>query len=135
MGTGVETQGHVLIVDDDPLTRESLAHLLEAAGYRPACAANGLDALDYLRRHPHPNLILVDLMMPKMNGWVFRMQQQMDPNLAGIPTVIVSGKADAASAAQYLEAAGYMDKPLDAERLFNLLHQYCGYGEAAKRAA
>jgi two-component system response regulator MprA len=125
MGTRAESHGRVLIVDDDPLTRESLAHLLDAAGYQAACASDGLDALDYLRHHPRPNLILVDLMMPKMNGWVFRMQQQMDPNLASIPTVIVSGKAEAECAARYLEAAGYIEKPMDPERLFRFLHQYC----------
>ena len=128
METGVEKRGHVLIVDDDSLTRESLAYLLEAAGYEVACAADGLDALNYLRRSPRPNLILVDLMMPKMNGWVFRMQQQMDPKLADIPTVIVSGKADAASAATYLDAAGHIEKPMDAERLFHLLRQHCRNG-------
>lgn len=117
--------GSLLIVDDDGDNREALQDLLEAAGYTVACAANGLDALEYLRSHSHPDLILADLVMPVMNGWVLALERNRDPRLAEIPLVVFSGCYDPASAAGFLDASDFLEKPLDVERLFEVIRRYC----------
>ena len=75
----------ILVVDDDPDIRTSLAEILGDEGYRVAGARNGREALDYLRRRTRPSLILLDMMMPDMDGWLFRREQQKLPELASIP--------------------------------------------------
>lgn len=133
MGTA-QAPCDILIIDDDPVTRESLGDLLEAVGYRVRSAADGMDALSYLRRDGRPQLILCDLMMPRMNGWVFRIEQQHDPALAAIPTVMVSGKEDPEPAASYLSAADHLEKPLDPERLFSIIRRYCPVQSDSRQA-
>jgi two-component system chemotaxis response regulator CheY len=118
--------GAILIVDDNFVTRESLCELLEAVGYRVVGAADGLEGLRRLRDGPIPDLVLVDLAMPKMNGWVFRLQQQQEPDLASVPTVVFSGIHDAESAASWLNADDYMVKPIDPERLFEIVRRFSG---------
>lgn len=115
----------ILVVDDDFDTREALADLLEAIGFGVMTAANGLEALRQLRMHAPPCMILVDLMMPTMNGWVFTMELRRDPELARVPVVLLSGIHDSQSAASYLRAQGHLEKPIDADRLFNVLRRYC----------
>jgi CheY-like chemotaxis protein len=115
----------ILIIDDDATTRESLADLLEALGYRVSCAADGVEALAYLRENPAPGLILVDLMMPKMNGWVFGLERRRQPQLADVPVIVLSGIYDAESAAGYISAQGYLEKPIDPIALFNLVRRHC----------
>lgn len=116
----------ILLVDDDAFARDTVRELLETIGYSVACACNGLDALKYLQQNPRPDLILCDLMMPVMNGWVFRIEQQNDPNLAGIPVILFSGIHDAASAAEWLFAQGYLEKPIDVGALMRAVERHCG---------
>src|SRR5437588_809924 len=92
----------ILLVEDDTEIREEMAALLESEGYVVAQARNGQDALDQLKEMPAPCLILLDLMMPVMNGWDFRERQLADPSLKEIPTIIVSGAAQAAQEAHSL---------------------------------
>src|SRR5262245_16584762 len=80
----------ILVVDDDQATRQGMACLLEAEGYDVAEAANGSEALSRLRGEPLPTLIVLDLMMPGMDGFQFRSEQERDPALGRIPVVIVS---------------------------------------------
>src|SRR5438445_696734 len=80
----------VLLVDDDFEICDTLSQLLQDEGYSVATASNGLEALHYLRGATLPRLILLDLMMPVMNGWQFRHEQQRDPELASIPLVVLS---------------------------------------------
>src|SRR5215218_4757012 len=84
--------GHrVLVVEDDEDLREMMGHLLQAEGFRPDLAGDGAEALDKLRATPEqPDLILLDLMMPRMDGWTFRREQEGEPALANIPVVVVS---------------------------------------------
>ena len=103
----------ILVVEDDSTTRLAMKTLLEAAGYRVACAANGREALDHLRQAEPPFLILLDLAMPVMDGWQFRREQQEDPALAAIPVVVLSGEGDLPRAAASLGAAGYFPKPVE----------------------
>ncbi len=116
----------ILIVDDDPAARESLAEVLEAEGYQVTTASGGRQGLEYLRQGHRPDLILLDLVMPGMNGWVFRAEQERDPALADIPVVIVSGAQDPAPAAGYLRTALSLAKPLDVPRLLAEIERCCG---------
>jgi CheY-like chemotaxis protein len=115
----------VLILEDHPELRESLALLLEDLGYPVAVAANGWDALAHLQSAPPPALILLDLIMPVMNGWVFRAEQQRDPELADTPVVVVSGAASLPYQSAALNAVACLTKPVDLNILLALVDQYC----------
>jgi CheY-like chemotaxis protein len=106
-----------LIVEDNVVTREAMRALLEATGYGVACAANGQEALDYLRRAEPPDVILLDLTMPVMTGWQFRHEQQQDAGLALIPVVLVSAERDLPGIADSLQAASYFPKPVEPDGL------------------
>jgi CheY-like chemotaxis protein len=84
----------ILIVDDDAPLRDGLARALEAAGHQVRTAANGLEALGEARAL-RPDLILLDLVMPVMDGWCFRTEQMEDPDLADIPVVVLSAGGEA----------------------------------------
>lgn len=114
----------ILIVDDHEDIRETLSDVLEFVGYQVATAVNGLDALRYLRNHPPPCLILLDLTMPVMNGWDFRQQQMQDPQLAGIPVVVVSGTNPVYNPIP-LEAVHTFVKPVDIPALLDTVGQHC----------
>lgn len=105
--------GFVLVVDDDYDIREMMETVLGFQGLRVATAANGADALGLLRRSSvRPHLIILDLMMPIMNGYEFRQEQLRDPDLADIPVVVVTGFGNAPTEARRLGAAEGLDKPL-----------------------
>jgi DNA-binding response OmpR family regulator len=112
----------VLIVEDDEDLREMMAHLLTLEGFEAATAANGREALDYLQTS-RPELILLDLMMPVMDGWEFRRQQQADPNLAPVPVIVLSALDQAR--ASNVDAAAFLKKPLDFDHLLDLVRAYC----------
>src|SRR5258708_35647529 len=84
-------RARILLVEDQRDFRELLAELLTAEGYAVDCAANGREACLRLRRAPLPNLILLDLIMPVMNGWGFLSALQPDPALPRIPVYVLSG--------------------------------------------
>jgi CheY-like chemotaxis protein len=86
----------ILIVDDDAQTRDGLALAIRAAGHTVRTAADGLEALKEVRAR-RPDLIVLDLIMPTMDGWTFRLHQLTDPALADIPVVILSGAGRAAA--------------------------------------
>jgi CheY-like chemotaxis protein len=122
----------IMIVEDDPDIRDSLRYILENEGYRVMTAENGQEAFDVLAKIPRPCLILLDLMMPVMNGWEFLDQRQGDVALATIPVVIVSAITDRAKSAQ---ASGFIKKPVDLARLIEAVTTYCGKPAASKPAA
>jgi CheY-like chemotaxis protein len=86
-----EVARQVLVVDDDADVRETLETVLETYGCTVATAASGEGALAWLRDHAKPAMLLLDLMMPGMDGFELRAQQLGDPSLATIPTVILTG--------------------------------------------
>ncbi len=112
----------VLIVEDDEDLREMMAHLLTLEGFEAATAANGREALEYLQTS-RPEVILLDLMMPVMDGWEFRRQQQADPNLAPVPVIVLSALDQAR--ASNVDAAAFLKKPLDFDHLLDLVRAYC----------
>ena len=116
----------ILLVDDDIGIRTALAEILEDEGYRVASAANGQEALTYLQQQLHvPCLILLDLMMPIMNGWDFRRVQQQDPQLASIPVVVISADNSISQKAASLGVHSYLAKPINVEHLIATVNQFC----------
>jgi CheY-like chemotaxis protein len=97
----------ILIVDDDANAREALRELLEARGYIVVALGDGADALEHLRTSARPNLIVLDLLMPGMDGWDFRHRQREDPALAGIPVIALSG------AGKLIDVDVCLRKPVD----------------------
>ena len=84
----------ILVVEDDEDAREAMVALLQMKGYRAVPAGNGREALDYLDQAPPPDLIILDLWMPVMDGWQFRSEQMKNPRLADIPVIVVSALGD-----------------------------------------
>jgi two-component system, chemotaxis family, chemotaxis protein CheY len=122
----------VLIVEDDPDALELLATILEDADYEVVRAANGLEALGKLAdRRGRCDLILLDLMMPVMNGWDFRRKQLQIPALASIPVVLMSAGAHLAAASDGLDATGSVTKPVDTGDLIAIVRRHCP-GTAAR---
>jgi CheY-like chemotaxis protein len=113
----------ILIVEDDADLREMMAQLLTLEGFRAATATNGQDALNYLKHGQQPDLILLDLMMPVMDGWEFRKRQTADPAIARVPVVVLSAVDPTRSTD--LDAAAILKKPLDFDRLLDLVRLYC----------
>lgn len=107
-------RGSVLVVEDDPDIREALAEALGYEGYDVLLAENGQEALDVLREHSRPHVILLDLLMPVMSGWQFRQEQLADPALAGIPVVVVS-----ASPPGEARPDRYLPKPFSIDELLS----------------
>jgi CheY-like chemotaxis protein len=95
----------ILIIDDDASIRELLVEVLEEEGYPVQSASNGEEALSILRTLPKlPKLILLDLMMPVMDGWAFRQEQLQDPLLIGIPVVVLSAAYELHRQAAHIKA-------------------------------
>jgi CheY-like chemotaxis protein len=115
----------VLVVEDDATTRRALALVLQDEGYSVTGVANGHEALLHLRHPPLPDLILLDLMMPVMNGWEFRKKQIQDPKLKSIPVVIVSSDAGVPQKAAALGARDCLVKPIDFEELVAAVQRCC----------
>ncbi len=114
--------GHVLLVEDDVEICESLAELLRRKGFAVETAQNGREALEKLAHGELPSLIVLDLMMPVMNGWEFRERQLSDATLASIPVVVVSATAAQANG---LGCAAVLQKPIETARLTSVLST-CG---------
>jgi CheY-like chemotaxis protein len=115
---------HILVVEDDYTIRESIAELLQDEGFFVRCAANGAEALARLTVEDAPNLILLDLMMPVMDGWSFRQALRQDPRLARIPVIVLSGNAlDPGSAALAVDA--YLSKPFEVDVLLAEVNRLC----------
>jgi CheY-like chemotaxis protein len=111
----------VLIVEDDAEIRMALADLLESSGYVVSQAQHGREALDQLRAGPRPAVILLDIMMPVMNGWSFRTAQLADPHLASIPVVVLTAMGRAEETGRELRAHAALSKPFEIADLLDLL--------------
>jgi CheY-like chemotaxis protein len=117
--------GYVLIIDDNQDFRSPLQHLLREEGYSVSTASNGQEALAFLRNHPLPCLILLDLMMPVMNGWEFRNEQLKDSQLSSVPTVLLTGMLSLEEVSDTLHPAGYISKAAPYETILETVQRYC----------
>ena len=121
----VSGQGGVLVVDDDPDVREGMLAIFQACGYPAVGAANGYDGLQILKAGERPGLIVLDLMMPVMDGWQFRTAQMQQDDLAAIPTLVCSARSDAEPPARSMGAIAYLQKPIDFDRLLDIVEAHC----------
>ena len=116
---------YVLVVDDDRDIRDTIELALDMNGYRVVAAESGAEALAWLRGdHPRPFLILLDLMMPGMSGIEFRAEQQGDPALAGIPTVVLTGAGALPEAQGNVLATELLRKPISLDALLSTVERH-----------
>ena len=116
-----ESRQRILLVDDDLDLRESLAEALEEAGYTVDRASNGQEALQSLREE-RPTVILLDLLMPVMNGWQFCQLKKQDQTVASIPVIAMSAAVSKdPSSPYYIEVDDFLAKPIEFADLLNKL--------------
>jgi len=113
-----------MIVEDDPDTREMLERFLELEGFDVRTAPNGAAALESLRTRGKPCVILLDLMMPVMNGWQFREVQVRHPDFAEVPVVVVTA-AGPRGEIPGIDADGWLSKPVDFDKLLETIGAFC----------
>lgn len=115
----------ILIVDDDPDVRESLADVLGDQGYTVAATADGLEALDWLERQARPCIILLDYAMPRCDGRQFRDAQRARPGLADIPVVLLTADVNLEEKRRQLGAVEHLAKPVDLSALLEIVRRHC----------
>jgi two-component system, chemotaxis family, chemotaxis protein CheY len=114
----------VLVVEDDADLREMMAQILTLEGFEAGTATDGADALTQLQAPgPHPHVILLDLMMPRMDGWAFVDRQAATPAIAAIPVVVVS--AAPRDRLRGIRAAAVLQKPLNFDELITAVRTHC----------
>lgn len=114
----------IMVVEDDEDVREAISDLLRDHGFEVLCSENGVDALALLRRSSGVRAILLDVMMPVMNGATFRGEQLADPALCDIPLVLLTGRQDSAPIASMLGATACLQKPLSDDALLHVCEQF-----------
>jgi CheY-like chemotaxis protein len=134
---------HVLLIEDDPDTREVLRLILEADGMDVTVAQDGLDALARLEEIHHrdpltPCAIVLDYMMPRFSGAQFRARQLTNPEIADVPVVLVSAVSDLEARAKGMQPFGVLQKPVDPDQFTSMVRQasldYLGRHKASPRA-
>jgi len=115
----------ILLVEDDFMLRGSLATVLGAEGYQVECSANALDALQRLERPPKPSLILLDIMLPYMDGLEFRALQRRMPEVADIPVIVITAVGLRREVAEELDLPQTFFKPLDRPKLLEAIRRAC----------
>jgi len=113
---------NILVVDDDADARNALADLLEADVYSVSCARDGKEALERLKVSPTPSLVIVDLLMPVMDGWQFRAEQKRDPSIGAIPVVILTALRQVPDMD---DAVAVFHKPVDVTSLLEVVRRCC----------
>jgi CheY-like chemotaxis protein len=119
----------ILIVEDDPGSRRALTNVLEDRGYTVTAVSRVADALDLLDREPLPGLIVLDLMLPDMEGWDFRHQQKRDARIAGIPVIGVS------AVGKLVDVEYSFRKPLDYDQFLAAVGRYVPRPAAGRTAS
>jgi DNA-binding response OmpR family regulator len=120
--TEAPRQAGILLVEDDRDVRDAIAEVLEEEGYQVARARTGVDALEQLgKSHRLPAAIVLDLMMPLMDGWEFWSLQQSHYEWASIPVVVISADTNAKDKSSALRPIACLRKPLDIDELLAIL--------------
>ena len=110
----------VVVVEDDPDIREAICDMLEYEGYPVVAFENGKEALERIHEYPNPGLIILDLMMPVMNGVQFLRARQSDSTLAEIPCFVVSAVGQQNEMIRE-GAQGFLKKPVDARDILEIV--------------
>jgi two-component system, chemotaxis family, chemotaxis protein CheY len=113
----------VLVVDDDPDILEALSEILEAEGFGVRRAKNGLEALDRLGPVA-PDLVLLDLMMPVMDGWEFAQKMRQKDEFSRVPIIVLSADRNVGSKAKEIGAVGHLAKPFELNDLLDMVRTY-----------
>ena len=116
----------ILVVEDSFPARELMSMILGGVGYMVSTAANGEEAIQRIRSFGKPDLILLDLRMPVMDGWTLSEKLKQDAELASIPVVVLSGLDEASEQTAMLEVARYLHKPVDTAELLKTVDKCCG---------
>ena len=117
--------GAILVVEDDDEIREDLSDALADAGFSVVAAHDGNDALSKMQSMAQPCLVLLDLMMPVMDGWELRREMLRRPELAQVPVFVVSAVPGIQEESKALEANGYLLKPFNVRQLLSVVEKYC----------
>ena len=124
----------ILIVEDEPSIRETLRALLELEGYPVYAAENGKEGLRLLREIPRPCLVLLDLLMPVMNGMEFLEAKSHEDTIAAIPVCVVSGVAERPALPPISQFSQFIKKPIEFDGLLKFIRQYCGSAVPERKA-
>ncbi|NOZ77660.1 MAG: response regulator [Acidobacteria bacterium] len=114
----------VVVVDDSPTVRETIAFILKAKGYEVRTATNGREGVDLIRSL-HPKVVMVDGMMPEMDGFEVARQVRADPELAGITIIMLTAMGQDIDRRRASDAGvdHFLTKPFDSQEAFDLLEQ------------
>jgi two-component system, chemotaxis family, chemotaxis protein CheY len=123
--TSASLPATVLIVEDDECIRNDLSIILQLEGFHTLLARNGHEALMILEHRPPPQVMVLDLMMPEMDGWQFRVEQLKSKKLAQVPIILLSAASSLDQEAATLGAVGYIEKPFNIADLLAMLKHYC----------
>jgi CheY-like chemotaxis protein len=115
----------VLVVEDDADIRDAMVGILEAKGYTVSAASHGAEALAQLQAGSAPCIILLDMMMPVMDGWTFCQETEKDPSLAAIPIVVMSAVARQDPRNAGVRAVEHLSKPINVGKLLSAVERYC----------
>jgi CheY-like chemotaxis protein len=132
---GIMKRPKILIVEDDQDIRALCQEILEDEGYVVSVCANGQDAMEYLEVHRQPNLILLDMMMPVMNGREFMAayRESQGTSVKRIAPVYLVSASAAKSEVRDLGCKGFLRKPFDFDALMNIVRTHCASGQSELR--
>jgi CheY-like chemotaxis protein len=117
--------GPVLVVDDDEPFRTEIVEVLRRSGYAVVSAGDGREALEYLRGDNTPALVILDMMMPLMEGWSLFEAVKRDPRLASVPIVLLTCVGDSEDDMPELDVSGYLNKPVRMTKLLSIAAEHC----------
>ena len=120
----------ILVVDDDPDILEALTEILAGEGFEVLAARHGEEALAHFSSGP-PDLVLLDLMMPVMDGWEFASRMRKNPDWADVPILVLSADRNVGVKAKEIGAIGYLPKPFELSALLDLVNHWLNSGADA----
>lgn len=126
--------GPVLVVEDEEGLRTIMRKQLEHAGFEVVLAASGQEGIAILRAGIDCKLVLLDMIMPAMDGWGFRQIQLADPAIAHVPVIVLTGAPLPTLVHEQLKAADYLLKPVGRDHLVSVVDNYCAPGPSAPPA-
>ena len=124
MADPTQQQARVLVIEDDDDVRDALLVLLHAHGWPSVGVTTGAQAMALLKQGLRPQAIILDLMLPGATGLEFRAEQLSDPDIAAIPTIVVSAVVQGESVRRALHATEFLPKPIDIDRLVDIIRSY-----------